>query len=364
MGSYVYDQAKAIKDSNKYDVQIIKVVSIFSKEKAYYFKGFNVQTFKIIDFPFFIFPGLFSILNAYRIKQFFKKNNLFQNLNIIHAHVCYPAAYLANALAVGKNIKTIAQHHGLDVFQLQNGHFNFFKKTQRKFLLNRSIRILNQIDLNVSVSKKVQGELHLFDNYKPSQECVLYNGVDTSKFFKMNSKFEDNTYKLGCVANFWSIKDHISLLKAIKLLVDDGIKVEAKFVGYGETLELCKKYVLDNNLQDNVEFIPKIKHEQLNTFYNEIDLFVLPSYYEALGCVYMEAWATETPFIAIKNQGIEELISQQERACLLAEAQSPYSLKEKILDEYHKKRAFPFDKQYDIKNTILAFLNKPFFNNA
>ena len=70
MGSYVYDQAKAIKDSNKYDVQIIKVVSIFTKEKAYSFKGFNVQTFKIIDFPFFIFPGLFSILNAYRIKHF------------------------------------------------------------------------------------------------------------------------------------------------------------------------------------------------------------------------------------------------------------------------------------------------------
>ena len=363
MGSYVYDQAKAISESNRFDVQIIKVVSLFSKERSYVFKEFNVQIFKVIDFPFFIFPGFFNVLNTFRINRFFKKNKFFLNLSVIHAHVCYPAAYLTNALVLKKGIKTIAQHHGLDAFQLQNGRFDLFKKIQRSFLLARSIRVLNNIDLNVSVSRKVQSELHLFEDYMPKYEFVLYNGVDTTKFYKTIQQDHEN-YKIGCVANFWIIKDHISLLKAIKLLLDDGIKIELKLVGYGKTLELCKQYVLDNNLQDNVEFILDVTHDQLNSFYNEIDLFVLPSYYEALGCVYLEAWATGTPFIAIKDQGIMELLPELEKESLLAEKQSPDSLKEKILGEYHKKRVFHFDKQYDIKNTISDFLKNQLFNDV
>ena len=65
-------------------------------------------------------------------------------------------------------------------------------------------------------------------------------------------------------------------------------------------------------------------------FYNEIDLFVLPSYYEASACVLMEAWATDTPIVSIKKQGIAELIPIKEIDNLLADEKSPESLKEKV----------------------------------
>ena len=72
----------------------------------------------------------------------------------------------------------------------------------------------------------------------------------------------------------------------------------------------CKKYVNDNNLSEFILFEKELEHHKLNKFYNEIDLFVLPSYYEALGCVYLESWATNTPFIAVKNQGVSEIIPE------------------------------------------------------
>ena len=50
----------------------------------------------------------------------------------------------------------------------------------------------------------------------------------------------------------------------------------------------------------------------MNNFYNSIDLFVLPSYYEALGCVYLESWATHTPFVGVEGQGISELIIDED----------------------------------------------------
>ena len=43
-------------------------------------------------------------------------------------------------------------------------------------------------------------------------------------------------------------------------------------------------------------------------FSQSLDLFVLPSYWEAFGCVYTEAFACGVPFIAVKGQGISELL--------------------------------------------------------
>ena len=44
--------------------------TIFSTEKDYQYKGFNVYVFKLIDFPFFVFPGIFNFINRFRFKRF------------------------------------------------------------------------------------------------------------------------------------------------------------------------------------------------------------------------------------------------------------------------------------------------------
>ena len=68
------------------------------------------------------------------------------------------------------------------------------------------------------------------------------------------------------------------------------LKLNYVFVGTGKTLNSCKKYVNNNNLSEFIIFEKEMEHYELNKFYNDIDLFVLPSYY-ALGCVYLESWA-------------------------------------------------------------------------
>ena len=330
-GSYVYDQVKTIIDLSDYNVKVIKVTPLFSSEKDYNFKGIEVKIFKVFDLPFFIFPGLFNWVNAIRIKQFFKAHNLVAELDVIHAHVCYPSAYLANSIATVLNVRTMIQHHGIDALQLRNGRLSFITRIQRKILRNRSLKQLNKIDLNISVSNRVKNELHLYPNYFPKQEYVLYNGVDRTKFYNMNVVKSTDKFYIGCIANFWPIKDHINLIKAINLLIKEGVNdIVLKLIGTGEMLDFCKKFVKENHLEEHVLFERERPHEQINIFYNEIDLFVLSSYYEAAACVLMEAWATDTLFLSIKNQGIAELIPEKERKDLLAEEQSAESLKGKI----------------------------------
>ena len=350
VGSYIFDQVNELRNQTNFNIEIVKAISIFSSEQDYKFKGFSVHVFKTIDFPYFIFPGVFNQINKKRFFKLLKKNKI-ENIKYSHSHVSYPSAYMVEDLVC----KKIVQHHGLDVLQLTNGRNKFMRNIQKRFLIRNTIKHLNNADINLGVSNLVLEQLRNYKTYNPQNEFVLYNGVDTSKFFEKETAKND-VFTIGCVANFWKIKDHITLIMSIQRILEEGNNIKLRLIGSGPTLPSCKKYVVENNLSKYIIFEKEIAHEKLNDFYNSIDLFVLPSYFEALGCVYLESWSTNTPFIGINNQGISELIPVHEIDNLLADEKSTSSLKEKILNEYNRKRRFPFDEKYDIKNTICDFL--------
>jgi glycosyltransferase involved in cell wall biosynthesis len=355
VGSYVFDQVNELRNQTNFNIEIVKAISIFSFEQDYKFKGFSVHVFKTIDFPYFIFPGVFNQINKKRFFKLLKKNKI-ENIKYSHSHVSYPSAYLVEDLVC----KKIVQHHGLDVLQLTNGRNKFMRNIQKRFLIRNTIKHLNNADINLGVSNLVLQQLRNYRTYNPQNEFVLYNGVDTSKFF-VKETAKNDVFTIGCVANFWKIKDHITLIKSIQRILEDGNKIKLRLIGSGHTLKYCKKFVFENNLSKYIIFEKEIAHEKLNDFYNSIDLFVLPSYYEALGCVYLESWATNTPFVGIEGQGISELISNKEKKNILAEEQSAEPLKEKILIAYNNRRSYPFDEKYDIKNTIYDFLSLDIF---
>jgi len=357
VGSYIFDQVNEIRNQSDFNVEIIKVVSLFSREKDYEYKGFRVKLFKIIDIPFFIFPGIFNFINKLRFSGFLKRN-IIENISVSHAHVSYPSSYLQNDLKG----KKIVQHHGLDVLQLLNGRSKIIAKIQKNYLIRNTIKQLNKSDLNIGVSQLVLDQLKPYSSYKPKGELVLYNGVDTSKFFP-NKKKKSNKFTIGCVANFWNIKDQITLIKAVHGLSSRGIVVELKLIGSGIKLESCKKYVEYAGLNKSIIFEKEIKHKELNIFFNQIDLFVLPSYYEALGCVYMESWATNTPFIAVIDQGISELIPEGLKNKMLVSKSDEADLAKKILYFMNNEIEHIFNPLFDIKNTISTFLKNKIFND-
>jgi glycosyltransferase involved in cell wall biosynthesis len=357
VGSYIFDQVNEIRNQTNFNIEVVKVVSSFSSEKDYEFKGFKVRIFKLLDIPFFIFPGIFNSINKSRFTSFLKRKKI-ENITISQAHVSYPASYFVEDL----NCKKMVQHHGLDVLQLLNGRSNFIMKIQQNYLTGNTIKQLNKADLNIGVSKLVLQKLSEFCTYNPKKEYVLYNGVDTSKFYPKKTD-ENNIFTIGCVANFWEIKDHITLIKSIQLLKEQGKEILVRLIGTGPTLQMCKDFVLENDLSGNIVFEKEMKHEELNLFYNEIDIFILPSYYEALGCVYMESWATNTPFIAVKYQGVEELIPKELKDKMLVAKSDEVELSEKINFYIQNKTIFEFDKQLNIKSTISNFLKNKIFHD-
>ena len=359
-GSYLLDQAKAIQSNSNYKLLVIILSPFLEKSQGdYIIEGVHCKTFRVIDFPSFIFPSFFDKINLKRFSKFLKKNKIkVCSESIIHGHINYPSLNFLDFFSRKFSCKTILQHHGLDILQNNTGiTIPFIKWIQNKLILKRFNRLSEHITTHIAVSSVVKSNLIKINTRLENKIYVCVNGVDTTKFYVNPSKtMNDTKFVIGCVANFWELKDQMTLLKAVDVLKTKGIKnLHLKFVGSGKTLNRCVDYAMKNNI--DCEFINELKHTDLLTFYNQLNLFVLPSKYEAFGCVYLEALACGVPFIGVKNQGIEDVVKNDLKKYQLVEAGSYDDLSKLIYYFYSNELTIRFDKAYTIENTIKKMLN-------
>jgi glycosyltransferase involved in cell wall biosynthesis len=229
-------------------------------------------------------------------------------------------------------------------------------KGHRLWVENYGIKICNSIDLHLGVSKKTLKYLESYNQIQVKSSYVLYNGVDTKKFYQIPNIKYSNYFTIGCVGNFWPLKDQITLLKALKILIEKHIEIRCKFIGSGITLKNCQAFVVQNELSEYVTFYPEMSHQEINNFYNSLNLFVLPSYYEAFGCVYTEAYACGIPFIAVEGQGVVELISEKDKSKWLIVKEDYKNLATKIEDFKIHKYKQVLNESIDITYFISNFL--------
>ena len=361
VGPFIYDQAKAIQNGSDYEVIVIKSVNS-GLDQSYNYHGVQVHQIKLLDIPSFILPGLFSQINVATLRKKLVEltHNRLDTIKFIHGHVTYPFGVLAIQLAKKIGTKSIVQHHGFDVMGYTNGRFqNKWMRSVNKYWINQfHVPLLNKANWNIGVSQKTLDELHAISGYNPTQEYVLYNGINNKKFYPMTVQKDLDKFTIGCVANFWNIKDQITLIKAVNELVKDQYNaIRVFFIGTGPTLIPCQKFVIENHLEKNVFFLDTVQHHELLNFYNTLDLFVLPSYWEAFGCVYLEAHACGVPFIAVTGQGISELIKPEHAKRQLINKSDVTALQKNILYYYQNRTYYPdLDINYNIDTLTQAFL--------
>jgi glycosyltransferase involved in cell wall biosynthesis len=361
-GPFIYDQIKAINKTGKYEVVVFKPKTWYSSESDYEYQGVKVYRFKTFELPSNILPGLFDFLSRWSLHRKLKTIGIkTQEVAIAHAHVNSLGVFATALKKSNPLIKTIVQHHGFDVLSLENGILSR-KNWHRNWVKKYNVTICNAIDVQVGVSAKTLEFLTNYPEIKVKKKYVLYNGLDTEKFYPISGSKDSTYFTIGCVGNFWPLKDQITLLKAIKILVDEGVvAIRIKFVGTGETLDLCKQYVTNNKLEGYIEFIEELPHNQLVYFYNTLDLFVLPSYHEAFGCVYTEAYACGVPFIAVEGQGIAEMIPESDHSKWLIKKEDYKGLAELIREKTKFNTIQNLIQSVDIQcqiNHFFIFLDK------
>ncbi len=145
----------------------------------------------------------------------------------------------------------------------------------------------------------------------------VYYGIDATRF--ESGARESTRARLGigpathaalCVARFHPQKDHATLFRAAARLCADGCDFRLLLAGgdpfYGQT-ERLRGLAAGLGLCGTVDFLG-IRGD-IPDLLAACDLFVLPSRYEGLGLVYLEAMAASRPVLATRTAAIPEVVA-------------------------------------------------------
>jgi glycosyltransferase involved in cell wall biosynthesis len=145
------------------------------------------------------------------------------------------------------------------------------------------------------------------------------------------------------VARFAPQKDHASLLEAARKLRQQGRAFRLLLVGgdpFGYNKEKMEALCASLDLTDCVTFTGIRK--DVPAILGVTDLFVMPSNWEGLGLVFLEAMAFSLPVVATRVSAIPEIVLDGETG-LLVEARDPEALAQalgRMLADPEERKAF------------------------
>lgn len=264
------------------------------------------------------------------IKEFEEdlKQIIMQNgYNIVSIHIARDVVKnVAVKVCAANNIKVVVHYHGLNVW----GNYYTPHPFYDRYLANKRKKFLKKVDGVVGVSDLVCSTVNSkMPNIKTHR---VYNGVDCSLFKPLeNKKKDDDNIQITCVANLIPIKGHRYLIEAFKIICDRYASKNfiLNIVGIGIEYDNLEKMVESLGLVNKVKFHGYQAYDSVARIMQNSNIFAMPSYFEALGCVYLEAMACKIPVIGCRNQGIEGIITDGETG-MLVEPKDVCSLVDKL----------------------------------
>lgn len=217
------------------------------------------------------------------LNKFFKQHKEYK---VIHCHMS----------SIGTTVFKIAKKHNINV-RIAHSHNSSTDKTL-KGRIKRLLMLPLKKYSTVNFACSNDAGKFLFGN-KPF--TFFENAINIERFkFNQNKRdeyrkllnIEDKCFVIGCDARFNIQKNHIFLLKVFKQLMQSN-NVKLLLIGKGEREDEIRKFITENSLQNNVIILQNIKN--IEDYYCAMDCFVLPSLYEGLPLVAIQAQASGLP---------------------------------------------------------------------
>jgi glycosyltransferase involved in cell wall biosynthesis len=353
-GSFVRDYAEAISDHGN----SVWIVTHSSTVQNIYQSKANLKTFKISKnyekkisngFPEHKLDGIFIIQTAwYFTKMFWKLLNTCWRIKprYILSHWLVPTGFIAEIVGYILQIPVIHIVYGAELVP--------FEKDSDS-LKNRFIgRFFNKNNKLVSISEFTQNRLRncLFLN-----STVIPDGIDTSRYF-FKSKEIGSKIVIGFTGRMVERKGHIVILEAAKELQKSNLMNYSFLIGgEGPKKEELLKYVKKNKIM-NVEFIGFVPQNEMVSFLQKLDLYILPSIKDSKGDVEgsataaLEAMSCGTPALVSYHGGNIGSIENGSGAWYFEEGNS-LDLSKKISEFQAIRESQDYSKQarnYVLKN--------------
>ncbi|MGH9504275.1 MAG: glycosyltransferase [Terriglobales bacterium] len=221
-------------------------------------------------------------------------------VHVIHAHSALPCGHAASLLSRELKIPFVVTVHGLDAFSERQVGGDAGKWCAR---VSRSV--YRSACWVVCVSQKVRDQV--IEGAGPRvNTTVVYNGVDPEIFSPTDR--EPDAPTILSIGNLIPIKGHELLIRAFAAIQNQFPGVSLEIIGDGPERSALQKLADEQGVSDKVHFRGRQSRRQVADAMRRATLFALPSRYEGLGCVYLEAMAAGKAAIACRGQGIGEVI--------------------------------------------------------
>ena len=136
---------------------------------------------------------------------------------------------------------------------------------------------------------------------------VVGSGYDDSIFYDKNIKKNKKSINIAYAGKICKSKGIKSLLLSLNKLSYDKDLVTLNVAGSSSNKEELKEILqLANNCKYKINFLGRLNHNDLSQLFNKSDLFILPSFYEGLPVVVLEALACGCKVIVSDINGVKD----------------------------------------------------------
>lgn len=230
---------------------------------------------------------LFSDLVGEKLEKYIEvfKNKIIKiveefNPDIIFTNHLYIMTSIVASLNL--NCKIFAFCHGTDLRQL-------YKNDIHKDFIIANIPKLDGI---FALSEKQKYEIEKVFNFNKDKVYVIGGGYDTDFYYDDKEKiyYRNSRVKLIYAGKFSRAKGVIYLLKAFEK-IKDKYNVELILAGNGTGEEYKEIIKFSEKLSDKVKLYGYMSKKEISDLFRLCDIFIMPSFYEGLSLVTIEAIA-------------------------------------------------------------------------
>jgi predicted glycoside hydrolase/deacetylase ChbG (UPF0249 family)/glycosyltransferase involved in cell wall biosynthesis len=163
---------------------------------------------------------------------------------------------------------------------------------------------------------------------------VIPNGINSETFHQYDREasrrhyqIETNTRLILTAGNLAPIKCHENIVKALRGVIDSGIKAQLWIAGgtgrSGRHEAVIRAEVKANDLEDHVRFVGELPQKELATMMAAADVFCLASSREGWPNVVNEALACGTPVVATDVGAVRRMITSPDHGMVVPSGDVP-----------------------------------------
>jgi glycosyltransferase involved in cell wall biosynthesis len=227
-----------------------------------------------------------------------------------------------------------------------------------KYALERLTRSL--VSRYTAVSEEVRRNMIARAHVTPDAIITIYNGIECAlQDMPAPPRVCDET-RIALIGRLHRQKGHSVLLEAVAIIINSGRRVHLYLAGDGPDEDLLRQQAFDLGIADAVTFSGVV--DDVVAFMADIDIVVLPSLWEGMPNVLLEAMCAGTPIVASRLGSIEEMVRDGESALLCAPGR-PGALANaimRLMDDPELARELActarkeLEQRFDIAHTVAA----------